>query len=249
MLDSLVDSLNDLDEMAEEMSDDDMEAMLEEDDEFDSLIVPLPLLAQPAYYYHSALGYLLKRGLTLQQVFDYEIHYCKRGKFGGRIIFPVRDLVGNLVGYTSRGIFKWSSQPKYKTPSSFSISSCLYGGDLIKEDCENLIIVEGPFDKINVGENCVATFGKQMSKTQLRAILDLTPKSISLVYDADAKDSIISTAALLSHYVPVKVVMLPEGEDPASLPRRKVISLIQQAPYYRSIDWSVTMMGIGNDAG
>lgn len=235
LLESIVDSLDSLDAL-------DIPPVEDEDASVLTNVIPLPLNAQPVYHYDVALRYLLKRGLMLPDLFDFEILYCAKGKYAGRIVFPVRDLTGMVVGFTSRGIFSWSTQPKYKTPGGFKVAQFLYGEDAIPLHADNLIIVEGPFDRIALaGETAIATFGKSISHAQLRKLLHLCPRSISLVYDSDAREAILKFAALLSYYVPVKPVLLPHG-DPGSLSRRTVVSLIEQTPYYASLDWSMSYM-------
>jgi DNA primase len=146
-----------------------------------------------------------------------------------------------MVGFTSRGIFSWSSDIKYKTPPGFPIARYLYGEDLLAERMETIVIVEGPFDQLRVGVNSVATFGKKLSTHQLSVLLKLNPKTLTLMWDSDAHMDAGKYGALLSNYFPTRVVLLDEG-DPGSLSRRKLLAAIEQTPYYRSFEWSLTKL-------
>jgi len=240
LLDVIVGGLDEIQE--EDMIAGINEAMVEQEEEDNSIpLIPLPLEAQPAYHFHVALRYLNKRGINEQTILDRELMYCKTGKYAGRILFPIRSLTGDMVGFTSRGIFSWSSDIKYKTPSGFGISHFMYGEDLLAPRMDTIILVEGPFDQLRVGLGCVATFGKKLSTYQLATLLKLNPKTLTLIWDADAHTESGKYGALLSGYFPIRVVLLEE-DDPGSLSRREIFAQVGQTPYYKSFDWSLNKL-------
>lgn len=216
------------------------------DDDGDTFTMPkavsLPSDAFPAYHSNVALRYLRKRGVTVKEIVEHDLRYCQSGKYAGRIVVPVYDHDGNVFGFSARGIFRWSSEPKYRFPKGFKKSWCLYGLSDIQPGCENIVVVEGVFDKLRGGEDYVASFGKTLSEMQLHLLLSFRPKSVSVMFDSDAYDESLKAAVMLSYYVPVKIIQLPEGKDPGSLSRRVLWSLNKQAYFYKTVEWSVEGM-------
>jgi hypothetical protein len=235
LLDSIIVGIEDLE--AEEYSDDD-----DDPEEEQRLFVPLPPSAYPVTFNRHALMYLFSRGLSLEEVIEYNLMYCGKGKYAGRIIIPMYLQDGSLAGFIGRGIYTWSSKPKYKFPAGFRKSHILYGIDTIPLGCSNIICVEGPFDRFRVGANSVAVLGKTISAAQMNLILEKAPESVTLLFDSDAKDDAIKTSAVVSHYLPVKVVILPDGEDPGTMPRRTLMHMIEEQPFVRSLDWNIAML-------
>lgn len=100
-----------------------------------------------------------------------------------RIIIPIY-LRGKLVSYTSRAIFS-NTVPRYKTLSSeqsvVPAKNTLFNIDHCKED--RVIVVEGPFDAMRIGDNCCATLGIGMTKNQQRMLEKF--KEVFFVYDPE----------------------------------------------------------------
>ena len=248
LLDRIVSGLDELDQLDTSIENDTIEDLEStpnvivdstEDDEL-SMLIPLPLEVQPVYNFSAPVRYLLRRGVSRKDMMDLELQYCTEGKYAKRIILPVRNVGGTLVGFTSRSILK-DAHVKYMTPSNFRISHYLYGEDLLREEEDNLVIVEGPFDRFRARQAdlaAVATFGKSLSTKQMETLYRLRPKEVTLMWDADAHNEIIRAAAVLSHAFPVRVVLLEEG-DPGSTGIRKLAHLIRNTPLFRSMEWAV----------
>jgi DNA primase len=131
---------------------------------------------------------LLEAGLVLERK---EGGYYDR--FRGRLIFPIRDVRGYVVGFGARALD--NTQPKYlnspQTPL-FDKSSILYGIDQAKNAIREqgfVVIVEGYMDVLMAHQygrkNVVASMGTALTEKQVRVIKKLTKKLV-LALDADA---------------------------------------------------------------
>lgn len=168
------------------------------------------------------LDYLVKTGLTIQRE-DYTAD-----RFRGRIIFPVFALSGKVVAFGGRTMKSDQKGAKYvNSPESeiYHKSQVLYGlfhakKDIVEKD--KCFLVEGYTDVISVYQsglrNVVASSGTALSSDQLRLIKRFT-KNITIIYDGDEagiKASLRSIDIILEEGLNVKVLPLPEGEDPDS---------------------------------
>lgn len=113
-------------------------------------------------------------------------------RFRGRLIFPIRDIRGEVIGFGARALD--DSQPKYlnspETPV-FSKGRVLYGIDLAKRairEKDQVIIVEGYTDVISAHQrgfrNVVASMGTALTENQVRELKRLTKRFV-LALDAD----------------------------------------------------------------
>jgi DNA primase len=171
-------------------------------------------------------AYLLKTGLVYQRddgtVAD---------RFHGRVIFPVHTLSGKVVAFGGRVLGKKEKVAKYvNSPESeiYHKSNELYGiyfarQAIVKTD--KCFLVEGYTDVISMHqtgiENVVASSGTSLTEGQIRLIHRFT-NNITVLYDGDAagiKAAVRGIDMLLAEGMNVKVVLLPEGEDPDSFAR------------------------------
>lgn len=149
-------------------------------------------------------------------------------RFRGRVIFPVHSLSGKVVAFGGRVLKKTEKTGKYvNSPESeiYHKSNELYGlyfakQAIVKQD--RCFLVEGYMDVIGmhqVGvENVVASSGTALTQGQIRLIRRFT-NNITVFYDGDApgiKAAIRGIDMLLKEGMNVKVVLLPDGEDPDS---------------------------------
>ncbi|NCC98504.1 MAG: DNA primase [Bacteroidia bacterium] len=172
--------------------------------------------------------FLLKTGLCTES---------ERGglvdRFRGRVMFPVHSLSGKIVAFGGRVLKKTDNTAKYvNSPDSeiYHKSNELYGiffakNNIVKED--RCFLVEGYTDVISMHqagiENVVASSGTSLTPGQIRLIHRFT-SNITVLYDGDAAGihaSIRGIDMLLSEGMNVKVVLLPDGEDPDSFARSK----------------------------
>lgn len=145
--------------------------------------------------------------------------------FRGRIMFPLKDLNGHIVGFSGR-IYDMESNAKYmNSPENiiFKKSNILYNYSEAFNDIKlknHVIIFEGFMDVIAAYKagvnNTLATMGTALTEEQIKIILKLT-NNITLCYDGDGPGIEASKRAikLFAKYgVTVKNVMLPDGLDP-----------------------------------
>lgn len=172
------------------------------------------------------LEYLEKTGLTI----------AKEGRnydrFRGRVIFPIHNISGRILGFGGRTLLSDDNIPKYvNSPESeiYNKSQTLYGlyfakGAIIRQD--NCYLVEGYTDVISMHqagiENVVASSGTSLTEEQIRLIKRYTP-NVTILYDGDPagiKASFRGIDMVLEQGMNVRIVLFPDGEDPDSYARK-----------------------------
>lgn len=153
-------------------------------------------------------------------------------RFRGRVIFPVHTLSGKVVGFGGRILKKDEKTAKYvNSPESeiYHKSNELYGIFFAKQaivKADRCYLVEGYTDVISMHqagvENVVASSGTALTQGQIRLIHRFT-NNITVLYDGDAagiKAALRGIDLLLEDGLNVKVLLLPDGEDPDSFARK-----------------------------
>jgi DNA primase len=172
------------------------------------------------------LEYLVKTGLTIQK--DNNTY----DRFYGRVIFPIHGLSGQILGFAGRILRSGEKLAKYiNSPESdvYHKSDVLYGlyfarQAIIKND--KCYLVEGYTDVISIHqagiENVVASSGTSLTVSQIRLVKRFT-HNITILFDGDEagiKASLRGIDILLEEGMNVRVVPLPDGEDPDSYARK-----------------------------
>jgi DNA primase len=152
-----------------------------------------------------------------------------RPRFRGRLIFPIYDVSGRVVGFGGRLL--GPGEPKYlNSPESpvFTKGRQLYGLNWAKQAArrdERMLVVEGYFDAVRlIGagvESVVAPMGTALTEEQAKLIRRYTDR-VYLLYDSDKaglKATFRSGDELLAQGASVQVVTLPDGEDPDTFVR------------------------------
>lgn len=168
------------------------------------------------------IDFLEKTGLTIVN------ENGKFDRFRGRVIFPIHGLSGNVIGFGGRILKKDAKAAKYlNSPESdiYHKSRILYGMFFAKKSITQLdkcYLVEGYTDVISMYqsgiENVVASSGTSLTVEQIRLIKRFTP-NVTIIYDGDAagiKASLRGIDLVLEQGLNVRVLLLPEGEDPDS---------------------------------
>lgn len=149
-------------------------------------------------------------------------------RFRGRVMFPIHNFTGRVIGFGGRTLKTDKNVPKYvNSPESdiYHKSNVLYGLFHAKKsirDLDNCYLVEGYADVLSVHqaniENVVASSGTSLTIEQIRLIGRFT-QNVTILYDGDAagiKASLRGLDMILEEGLNVKVVSFPTGDDPDS---------------------------------
>jgi DNA primase len=172
--------------------------------------------------------YLEKTGLTIVRENN---RFSDR--FHGRVMFPIHSLSGKIVAFGGRILKKNEKTAKYvNSPESeiYHKSNELYGIYLARQAIVKLdrcFLVEGYTDVISMHqagiENVVASSGTALTQGQIRLIHRFT-NNVTVLYDGDTagiKAAIRGIDLLLEAGLNIKIVLLPEGEDPDSFAQKQ----------------------------
>lgn len=151
-------------------------------------------------------------------------------RFRGRVIFPILNTAGKVIAFGGRdlkgGLAKYINSPE---SDLYKKSNELYGifqakSSIVSEN--KCFLVEGYMDVIGMWQsgmkNVVASSGTALTDGQIAMIHRFT-ENITLIYDGDnagIKASLRGIDMLLSHKMNVKVLLLPDGDDPDSFARK-----------------------------
>ncbi len=168
---------------------------------------------------------LRKTGLTgvSQQGREYD-------KYRGRVIFPIMNTSGKVIAFGGRdlkgGLAKYINSPE---SNLYTKSNELYGiyqakSEIVRQ--KNCYLVEGYLDVIGMWQsglkNVVASSGTSLTDGQINLIHRFAD-NITVIYDGDAagiKAALRGMDMLLLHKMRVKVLLLPDGDDPDSFARK-----------------------------
>ncbi len=152
--------------------------------------------------------------------------------YRNRIIFPVHNNTGKVIGFGARVIGKADKAPKYiNTPENelYIKSRILYGSYFARQaiDKQNeCLLVEGYTDVISLHqagvENVVASGGTSLTTEQLRLVKKFT-KNLTIIYDGDSagiKAALRGLDMALEESLNVRLVLIPDNEDPDSYVRK-----------------------------
>lgn len=173
------------------------------------------------------LEYLEKTGLSIVRD-DY-----KADRFRGRVIFPIHSLAGKVIAFGGRILKTDAKTAKYlNSPESeiYHKSRVLYGIYQAKQEItrqDMCYLVEGYTDVLSFHQsgitNVVASSGTALTPDQIRLVARFT-KNITIIYDGDPagiKASLRGIDLVLAEGMNVKVLLLPDGEDPDTFAKER----------------------------
>lgn len=185
-------------------------------------------------------------------------------RFRGRVIFPVLNLSGKVIAFGARMMGKDKNQPKYINSPETEIyhkSNVLYGLAQAKNAIrqkDNCFLVEGYTDVISMHqsdvENVVASSGTALTEEQIKLIKRFT-ENVTVLFDGDAagiKAALRGIDLILKGGLNVRVVLLPDSEDPDSYSRKVGTTEFQKFLAQKSQDFISFKSGLyateaGND--
>jgi DNA primase len=163
-----------------------------------------------------------RTGLVVERNGEWQDNYRDR------IIFPIHNTTGKIIGFGARQIAKNDRSPKYiNTPENdiYIKSKILYGSYFARTSIDKqneCFLVEGYTDVISLHqagiENVVASGGTSLTHDQLRLIKKYTT-NLTILYDGDAagiKAALRGMDMALEEGLNVQLALIPDGEDPDS---------------------------------
>jgi len=177
--------------------------------------------------------YLEKTGLVIKREDDQGHDTGRRyDRFRGRVMFPIHNVSGRVVGFGARTLKRDDKMAKYlNSPESeiYHKSDVLYGLFQARQPIrheELCYLVEGYLDVLSLHQggikNVVASSGTSLTEGQIRLIKRYTD-NVTVLYDGDAagiKASLRGIDLLLEGGLNVRVVLFPDGDDPDSYIRK-----------------------------
>ena len=179
-----------------------------------------------------SLEMLEKAGLVIKKEKEKPDNFRVYDRFRGRVIFPVHGIGGKVIAFGARILTKEKDQPKYINSPETEIyhkSNVLYGmfqakNAIRREDF--CYLVEGYTDVISMHladvDNVVASSGTALTEEQIKLIRRFT-ENVTVLFDGDAagiKAAIRGIDLVLKGGLNVRIVLLPDQEDPDSFSRK-----------------------------
>ena len=171
--------------------------------------------------------FLTATGLSIERESDGAL----RDRFYDRVIFPIHNISGRVVGFGGRTLRTDKKVAKYQNSPESDIYNKrreLYGLFFAKKSIsqeDNAILVEGYADVISMHqagvENVVASSGTSLTEEQIRLISRFT-NNITLMFDGDSagvKAALRGVDLILKEGMNVRIVLLPEEHDPDTFAR------------------------------
>jgi len=201
--------------------------------------------------WNSLFHHLTKLGFTIDELVSAGlVTKSDRGaydKFRGRLIWPIRDTTGQVIGFGARKLFEDDQGPKYLNTSDTLVyhkSQVLYGIDLAKKDISKLqrvVVVEGYTDVMACHlagvTTAVATCGTAFGDDHIRIINRLlssdkdVPAEVIFTFDPDAagqKAAMRAFADSAKFTAQTFVAVGPDGLDPCDLRTAKGDAAVQE---------------------
>ena len=173
--------------------------------------------------YRNAVYYLKGRGIDIYDILRYRIGYCRKGPYSGKIIIPSYDENASLNYFVARAYYeedKW----KHKNPPT---SKDIVGFELHINWNMPIVLVEGAFDAIAIKRNAIPLFGKTISNTLKKRIVEKGVKQIYICLDQDAKKQALETAEyFMANGIDVYFVDLTSG-DPSEIGFEKIKRILE----------------------
>lgn len=173
-----------------------------------------------------AMAYAKSRGITEEDIKKYNIGYCGSGKYQNRIILPSYDKNGILNYFVARSIDKNASK-KYDAPSCKK--SEIIGMESLINWKIPVILCEGAFDAIAIKRNAIPLFGKSISRTLMKKLVETEVKTIYLALDKDALREAIDYAEKLINYGKDVYLLDLNGKDPSKIGFKEMVRLLHRA--------------------
>ncbi|GAB3896708.1 DNA primase [Spirosoma agri] len=171
---------------------------------------------------------LEKAGLVINKESEAGGNHKVFDRFRGRVMFPIHNVSGRVIAFGARILKTDKNQPKYLNSPETTVyhkSQVLYGIYQAKQTIRQediCYLTEGYTDVISLHQagikNVVASSGTSLTTEQIRLIARFTP-NVTILYDGDAagiKAALRGLDMVLEEGLNLKLLLLPDGEDPDS---------------------------------
>ena len=179
--------------------------------------------------------YLLETGLCAEYDSDKSLH----DRFYDRVIFPIHSVSGRVIAFGGRTLLTDKTVAKYVNSKESEIyvkSKSLYGIYYAKTEIsrqDKCYLVEGYLDVLSMHQlgitNVVASSGTSLTIEQIRLIKKFT-ENVTIMYDGDPAGihaALRGIDMVLKEGMNVKVVLIPDGDDPDSYSRKHTLEEVQ----------------------
>lgn len=199
----------------------------------------IPVYSEKRKRKWSVPNYMTERGFMRETLRAWNVGYCERGKYAGRVIIPLECPNGN--SFTARDL-TGEGIPKYLNPTGVDHSLLLFGWKHVKPGAD-FAIVEGPLDAMKLyqwGIHSVAFGGKSLSSAQLNLLFSFPESaSVTVMLDPDAISNAYRVASLLKlHFRNVFVAKIPPTDehgnklDPGASTAEQALAWYEDAPVF-----------------
>lgn len=167
--------------------------------------------------------YLKGRGIEKKTAKEFNLGFCAKGRYAGRIVIPI--VCPNGKSFEARSVEK---SPNIKTlgPKGADKSRLLIGWKQAKKD-QDLVLVEGPFDVMMAhqhGASVLGLGGKNLSSSQFSLLCENWSSEASITIMLDPEElaaPYLAASCLLCYFESVFIALLPDGVDPGSSTRKQ----------------------------
>lgn len=181
-------------------------------------------------------GTLQRRGFDIEKLAMKGWGYCDKGKYFGYIIMPYY-IKGKLVYFNARKVL--GDGPKFNNPlvEDFGLGKnmLIYNLDALSLYRTNYIF-ESVTNAETIGDNAVATGGKNISSYQINVFIKSPTERFIIGLDDDAIEDAIKLAFKLQPYKKVKIIQFPKGRDANDIGRNHTLKLAHTSRYLRYND-------------
>lgn len=223
------DIYKDLFELDKEMSGHPVE---EENDGDNTFFIPHNKLKPGSMAYE----YIVERGISQEDILYYDMREGDlfNPRHFGRVVIPNR-VYSNVFTDMYVGRTYLDQEPKYSNPPQSARRSLVFNLHNIPKR-EPIIIAEGVISAIFTGRNGVATYGKYVTDTQMKLILNNKPKAIYVALDPDAQDQAVRLCDSLVSIsdIPIYLIKMPDDDDPADLGYDGFQEYLRSSEQYKS---------------
>lgn len=164
-----------------------------------------------------------ERKLTKEDIIRYNIGFCSSGKYSNKIIIPSYDGEGKLnffIGRNYEGEFSGYVNPPIPNDN-------IIGFEYFINWNLPVILCEGVFDSISIKRNSIPLFGKKISKTLMKKLIQSNIEKIYLALDSDALEDTLINSEMLMHYGKKVYIVELNGKDPNQIGFEQFTHIIQ----------------------